>query len=56
MEGFVINIIATSGFSVVFLTIFFFTYYIYLKGAEKKIREESKRGDKDKRLGERILK
>ena len=47
MEGFILNIIATVGFSVTFLVIFFFVYYIYLKGNGKDIQDE----DKDKRLG-----
>ena len=50
MEGFIINLIATSGFSVGFLAIFFLLYYFYLKGNEGKIR------DKDKRLEKRIMK
>ena len=52
MEGFVINLIATSGFSVEFLAIFFFIYYFCLKGNGEKIRDEGK----NKRLGKRILK
>ena len=56
MEGFVINIIATAGFSVIFLAIFFLVFYLYLKGAAGDIQEEDKIKDKDKRLGKRILK
>ena len=56
MEGFIINLIATMGFSVVFLAIFFFIYYLCLKGAAGDIQEEGKIKDKDKRLGERVLK
>ena len=52
MEGFIVNLIATVGFSVVFLIVFFLMYYLYLKGAEGDIQEE----DKDKKLGKRILK
>ena len=52
MEGFVINLIATTGFSVIFLVIFFFVYYFYLKANVGDIRDK----DKDKRLGKRILK
>ena len=46
MEGFIINLIATMGFSVGFLAIFFFIYYFYLKGNGEEIREE----DKNKRI------
>lgn len=54
MEGFVINLIVTIGFSGIFLVIFFSIYYLYLKGTEGKIRDKDKRGDK--RLEKRILK
>ena len=54
MEGFVINLIATTGFSVIFLMVFFLIYYFYLKSAEGDIQEEDKVKDKNKRL--RILK
>ena len=56
MEGFIVNIIATVGFSGVFLVIFFSIYYLYLRGVGGKVREEDKRGDMYKRLGKRILK
>ena len=60
MEGFIVNIIATVGFSGIFLVIFFSIYYLYLKGNEGEVREEGKEGDmnksKNKRLGKRILK
>ena len=60
MEGFIVNIIATVGFSGLFLVIFFVVYYLYLKGNEGEVREEGKEGDmnknKDKKLGKRILK
>jgi hypothetical protein len=52
MEGFIINIIATVGFSGIFLVVFFSIYYLYLKGNEGKIRDK----DKDKRLEKRIMK
>ena len=52
MEGFIINIIATLGFSGIFLMVFFLIYYMYLKGTVGKIRE----GSKDERLEKRILK
>ena len=52
MEGFIITIIATSGFGVAFLVIFFSIYYLYLKGNGEAVREE----DKNKKLGKRILK
>ena len=52
MEGFIINIIATLGFSGIFLMIFFLIYYIYLKGTGEDAQEE----DKNKKLGKRILK
>lgn len=61
MEGFILNIIATLGFSV-FLVVFFLIYYLYLKGSEGKVREDgkvkdkSKEGDMNKRLDKRILK
>lgn len=32
MEGFLINLIGTLGFSSVFLVIFFSIYYLYLRG------------------------
>ena len=56
MEGFIINLIGTVGFSSVFLVIFFSIYYLYLKGNGEEIREEYNVKDKSKRLGERILK
>ena len=56
MEGFILNIIATVGFSGVFLVIFFSIYYLYLRGNGGEVREEDKRGDMYKRLGKRILK
>ena len=56
MEGFIINLIGTLGFSSVFLVIFFSIYYLYLKGSEGEVREEGKEGDMNKRLGKRILK
>ena len=56
MEGFIINIIATVGFSGVFLVIFFSIYYFYLKGNGEDIQEEGKVKSKVKRLGKRILK
>ena len=56
MEGFVINIIATIGFSGIFLVIFFSIYYLYLKGNGEEIRDEGKVKEKNKRLGKRILK
>ena len=52
MEGFMLNIIATAGFSVIFLVVFFLMYYIYLKGKGGDIQEEGKA----KRLCKRILK
>ena len=42
MEGFIISIIATLGFSGIFLMVFFFTYYLYLSGAEEDIQNEDK--------------
>ena len=55
MEGFIINIIATSGFSMVFIAVFFLIYYMYLKGNGEDVRDkEDKRGDKDKRLRKRL--
>ncbi len=51
MEGFIINIIATSGFSVGFLIVFFSIYYFYLKGTGG-----DKDKDKNKKLRKRILK
>ena len=60
MEGFIINLIGTLGFSSVFLVIFFSIYYLYLKGNEGEVWEEGKEGDmnknKDKKLGKRVLK
>ena len=57
MEGFIINLIGTLGFSSVFLVIFFSIYYLYLKGNEGEVWEEGKAKDKSKRLGKkRILK
>ena len=60
MEGFIVNIIATVGFSGLFLVIFFVVYYLYLKGNEGEVREEGKVKDKnknkDKKLGKRVLK
>lgn len=56
MEGFILNIIATIGFSGVFLVIFFSIYYLYLRGTEGKVRGDSKEGDMNKRLNKRILK
>lgn len=52
MEGFIINLIATLGFSVGFLAIFFFVYYFCLKSNGEDAQEE----DKNKKLGKRILK
>ena len=52
MEDFIINIIVTTGFSGIFLMVFFLIYYFYLKGTEGKIRDK----DKDKKLEKRILK
>ena len=56
MEGFVINIIATIGFSFIFLVSFLaiyylYIYYLYLKGNEGEVWEEDKVKDKNKRLG-----
>ena len=56
MEGFIINLIVTTGFSVIFLVIFFFVYYIYLKGNGGDIQDEGKDEGKAKKLGKRILK
>ena len=60
MEGFIVNIIATVGFSGIFLVIFFSIYYLYLKGNEGEVWEEGKAKDKsknkDKKLGKRVLK
>jgi hypothetical protein len=42
MEDFIINIIATVGFSSVFLVIFFSIYYLYLKGNGEEIREDKR--------------
>ena len=52
MEGFILNIIATAGFSVIFLVVFFLMYYFYLKSNGGDIRDKSK----DKKLRKRILK
>lgn len=52
MEGFIINIVGTIGFSGIFLMVFFSIYYLYLKGNGEAVREE----DKNKKLGKRILK
>ena len=54
MEGFIVNIIATTGFSVLFLVIFFSIYYIYLKGNGGDIKEEGKDESQDKRLEKRL--
>jgi hypothetical protein len=51
MEGFILNILATAGFSSVFLVIFFSIYYLYLKGVGEKVQEEYNVKDKSKRLG-----
>jgi hypothetical protein len=40
MEGFIINIIATAGFSGIFLMVFFSIYYLYLKGNVGDIRKK----------------
>ena len=56
MEGFIISIIATAGFGVIFTVIFFSMYYFYLRGNGGKIREGCKDESKDKRLRKRILK
>jgi heme/copper-type cytochrome/quinol oxidase subunit 2 len=56
MEGFILNIIATVGFSGIFLLVFFLVYYLYLRGNEGKVREDGKVKDKNKRLRKRILK
>ena len=56
MEDFIINIIATFGFSMMFIAVFFLIYYIYLKGNGGDIRDEGKDEGKNKRLGKRILK
>ena len=56
MEGFIINIIATMGFSVIFLVIFFSIYYLYLKSNGEDVRGEGKDKRLGKRLGKRILK
>ncbi len=52
MEGFIINIIATLGYSVIFLMVFFLIYYLYFKSNGEDAQEE----DKNKKLGKRILK
>jgi heme/copper-type cytochrome/quinol oxidase subunit 2 len=51
MEGFILNIIATVGFSGIFLLVFFLVYYLYLKGVGEKVQEEYNVKDKSKRLG-----
>ena len=56
MEGFIINLIGTLGFSVIFTIVFFSIYYLYLKGNVEKIRDEGKDEGKAKKLGKRILK
>ena len=56
MEGFILNLIGTLGFSSVFLVIFFSIYYLYLKGNGEAVREEDKKGDMNKSKGKRILK
>ena len=55
MEVFILNLIATVGFSSVFLVIFLAIYYLYLKDAVE-VERGNKVKDKDKRLRERILK
>jgi Na+-transporting methylmalonyl-CoA/oxaloacetate decarboxylase gamma subunit len=50
MEGFILNLIATVGFSFVFLVIFFSIYYLYLKGNVEGVQEEYNVKDKSKRL------
>ena len=55
MEGFIISIIATAGFGVIFTVIFFSVYYLYLKGNEEN-KGEGKAKSKNKRLRKRILK
>ena len=52
MEGFIINLIVTTGFSGIFLMVFFLIYYFYLKGTGGDIRDKGK----NKKLGKRILK
>ena len=56
MEGFIISIIATVGFSGVFLVIFFSIYYLYLRGVGGDIQDEDKNKRLRKRLKERIMK
>ena len=56
MERFILNIIATVGFSSVFLVSFLAIYYLYLKDVGEKVQEEDNVKDKSKRLGKRILK
>ena len=56
MEGFILNIVATVGFSSVFLVIFFSIYYLYLKGTGEEDKVKDKNKSKDKRIGKRILK
>jgi hypothetical protein len=48
MEGFIINIVGTIGFSGIFLVIFFSIYYLYLKGNGEAVREEDKNKSKNK--------
>jgi hypothetical protein len=54
MEGFIINIVGTIGFSGIFLMVFFSIYYLYL--GKDKDKDRNKDEDKNKRLGKRILK
>lgn len=56
MEGFIVNIFATVGYSGIFLMVFFSIYYLYLRGVGGKVQEDGKVKDKSKRLGKRILK
>ena len=56
MEGFIINLIGTLGFSSVFLVIFFSIYYLYLRGNGEEVREEDKNKSKNKSKDKRILK
>jgi hypothetical protein len=55
MEGFILNIIATVGFSGIFLLVFFLVYYLYLKDAVE-VERGNKAKYKDKRLEKRSLK
>ena len=50
MEGFIINIVGTAGFSGIFLMVFFSIYYLYLRGNGEEVREEDKNKSKDKRI------